>query len=289
MAHIVPIGGMRHAPAALLFCWVSLFGCVEHERGIAQTSPTVSSTPVITAGVIDDAGTVVLIPGIIGDASTLFDMRDGLLDAACPYRIEIIPWEDSDRRPLRNLADFEANLARARGIADRITRIRDERPDMPLIVLGNSGGGGLAIMAIEMLPEGVFVDRLILTAAAVSNDYDLSTVFAKCGSVVNFHSRADAIVGWGTAVFGTIDRKKALSAGHTGFIAADGSPLTHEKLTQIEWRREWIRNGHDGRHRGYRSRQWAQHELARYVAPTDDASAAICDDAVRFLSTALAY
>ncbi len=281
--------GVRRTTGALLFGLYSTLGCVAHDGEVAQTSPMVSSAPVVTAGVVDDAGTVVLIPGIIGDAATLFEMRDGLLDAACPYRIEIIPWEDSDRRPLRNLADFEANLARARGIADRLTRIRDERPDMPLVVIGNSGGGGLAIMAIEMLPEGVQVDRLILTAAAVSNDYDLSTIFAKCGSVVNFHSRADAVVGWGTTVFGTIDRKKTLSAGHTGFIGADGTPLTHEKLTQIEWRREWIRNGHDGRHRGYRSRQWAQHGLAPYVAPTDDASAAICDDAVKFFSAALAY
>lgn len=218
----------------------------------------------------EPTGTIVMIPGIVGQPSDLFGMRDGLCDAMAAggaewYEIEIIPWETSAFQPIKNLTDYEANVARARKIAARLTQLHRERPGRPLVLLGNSGGGGLAILAAEMLPAEVVLDRLVLTAAAVSNDYDLSRVEPHVKTIVNFYSPRDGIVGWGTSVFGTIDRKKTLSAGHCGFLTADGKMRAGDKLRQHEWTPEWRELGHDGSHLGYRNRKWAATVLAPHV------------------------
>lgn len=243
------------------------FGCsgpLSQIRQRVRVQPVPTNARLVTRS---SAGTIVMIPGIVGQVSDLSGMRDGLQDAmqssgGATYEIEIIPWETSAFQPFKNLTDYDANVVRAQRISERLAQIRRDRPDESLVLLGNSGGGGLAVMAVEMLPEGVMIDRLVLTAAAVSNDYDLSMVQSRCHAVVNFYSRADGIVGWGTSVFGTIDRKNTLSAGHCGFMNADGTLRNNANLTQIEWKPEWIWQGHDGSHLGYRARKWAEVVLA---------------------------
>ncbi|MBX3395670.1 MAG: hypothetical protein KF841_09915 [Phycisphaerae bacterium] len=215
------------------------------------------------------AGTIFMIPGIVGQPSELTGMRDGLCDAIAAaqleYEVEVIPWETSAFQPIRNLTDYEANKQRARRIADRLTEARRKSPGRAVILVGNSGGGGLAVMAVEMLPDDVMLDRLILTAAAVSNDYNLSIVRSRCHAIDNFYSRADGIVGWGTSLFGTIDRKNTLSAGHTGFVDARGNLLKADRINQHEWRIDWLKYGHTGSHFGYRARKWAEVILAPRV------------------------
>lgn len=230
--------------------------------------------PASAGEVSTKAGTIFMIPGIVGQPSDLSGMRDGLRDAIASahihYEVEIIPWETSALQPIRNLTDYEANKVRARRIAERLTAASRNSPERELILVGNSGGGGLAVMAVEMLPEDVMLDRLILTAAAVSNDYDLSLVRSRCRVIENFYSRADGIVGWGTSLFGTIDRKNTLSAGHTGFIDGSGNLLKADRLRQHEWRIDWLKYGHSGSHLGYRARKWAEVVLApRVIGETE--------------------
>lgn len=211
-------------------------------------------------------GHLVLLPGVEGNAWQLANMCNGLRDAGVDWTIEIIPWGSPPFHSLQNLTDYPANRARAKRISARLRQLRTENPDHPLVLCGYSGGGGLAVLAAEALDAEVTVDRIILIAAAISNEYDPTDVTARCRDrLVNIYSPRDRTVGWGTKLFGTIDRRKTLSAGHTGFVDADGSLRCEDGLMQIGWRREWRKAGHSGAHTGYLHRRWARQYLAPII------------------------
>ena len=174
-------------------------------------------------------------------------------------------------------AKLEDLLYRAQRIAARIADYHREYPDQPVTLIGYSGGGGLAVMATEALPKDILLDRLILVGAAVAPDHDLSGVLPRCAhGVINFYSAADwFILGVGTQVFGTIDRKYTSSAGHVGFLDGDGKLREAPGLTQIAWEPAWINAGHDGGHIGwlaYNPRDWMQLKVNGFVTDTLDRS-----------------
>ena len=168
-------------------------------------------------------GLIWLIPGIHGEPWMLADAQRGLRDAGVESAIEVYDWQ----RPglfgvLLNLIDIERNLEHAAKIAHEIETYYREHPDRPIDLVGYSGGGGLAIMAIEALPQEVRLRNVILVQAAISPDYDLSFALRQIdGGIINFHSRLDWVVlGLGTQAFGTMDRLYVPSAGKSGFKLA---------------------------------------------------------------------
>ncbi|HOW71287.1 MAG TPA: alpha/beta hydrolase [Phycisphaerae bacterium] len=210
-----------------------------------------------------DRGYVILLPGVEGGAWHLTDTIRGLRDGGVDHAIQPVGWG----RPLdvlTNLTDFPANKEWARRIAELTVHYRAEHPAPPITVVGFSGGGGLAVLAAEALPEHVKLDGLILVGAALSPDYDLSKPLAHVrGTLVNFYSELDWLpLGVGTAWFGTIDRKYTVSAGHVGFRTPDHRLLANDRVEQVAWRPDWIRLGHGGGHVGWLWRAWARETLA---------------------------
>ena len=122
-------------------------------------------------------------------------------------------------------------------------------------------------MVAERLAETVMLDRVILIAAAISPRYDMAGVLARTRSgLTNFYSPHDwLILGAGTSVFGTIDRRRGSSAGRVGFRDADDRLTQADRLTQIGWRREWRNLGHAGGHIGWLSAAWARAVLAPQI------------------------
>lgn len=208
-----------------------------------------------------------MLPGIEGNAWQLEGTYNGLRDAGIDQAIEIIPWGSAPLSSLPNLVDIQENRRRADRIARKIASYRQARPDAPITLMGFSGGGGLAILTLEALDEGVQVDQAVLVAAAISNRYDVDRVLPRCrDSLVNIYSRLDNVVCAGTTVFGTIDRENRVSAGHSGFIDESGAPLARDKLRQIEWTSDWIALGHYGGHLGCLAQPWARDVLATLIA-----------------------
>ena len=215
-------------------------------------------------------GTVMMLPGVEGNAWQLEHVYSGLRRAGIDQAIEIVPWGTPPLSSLRNLSDLPRNLERAQVIATKIKTLRTDYADAPLTLIGYSGGGGLAVLTLAALDESVTVDKTILVAAAISNRYDVRPLLARSKrGIVNLHSKRDGIVGAGTKVFGTIDRKKTLSAGHTGFVDDQNALTACNGLTQIEWTPAWRAYGHGGDHLGYLSRDWAEQVLAPMVVQLD--------------------
>jgi len=210
----------------------------------------------------DVSGTLILLPGI---HNTLFHLngfvemvRLGLPNFVVDRRKWGLPFLG-----IRNLRAAADNRAFARTVAADIAVLRRTQPNAPIYLMGYSGGGGVASLVLEELPDDVALDRLLLIAPAISADFEIDMHAAEHVRefVVNFASRKDLQVGLGTRLFGTIDRKNEYSAGYDGF------DVRSEKLGQWHWRETDRRFGHLGNHISYLGRRWQREFLLPAIDP----------------------
>jgi pimeloyl-ACP methyl ester carboxylesterase len=125
-----------------------------------------------------------------------------------------------------------------------IVKYQDAHPDLPVYIVGHSGGGGVAVFAAEALPSGHKIDGLVLLSPSLSRGYDLSKALANSrNGLVNFYSRND--VGFlvvGTTVIGNVDGNHGPSAGAVGFSN------TFSDLYQVPWSEDMASSGNEGGH-----------------------------------------
>lgn len=214
------------------------------------------------------SGRLIVLPGI---HNTLFHLngftemvRLGLPNFAIDRRRWGLPFFG-----IRNLRAAQDNRAFAQALASDITALRRTQPEAAIYLMGYSGGGGIAALVLEALPDDVVIDRLLLIAPAISAEFDIDRHAA--GNVrefvANFASVKDLQVGWGTRTFGTIDRKYEYSAGYGGFDAHS------DKLAQWHWRESDRRFGHFGNHISYLGRRWQREFLLPAIDPTQTRAA----------------
>lgn len=210
----------------------------------------------------DGRGRLIVLPGI---HNTLFHLN-GFLEMA---RLGL-PNFVIDRRKwglpllgIRNLRAANDNRAFAQRVAADIAAEYRANPQVPIYLMGYSGGGGVAALILEELPEDVTIDRVLLIAPAISAEFAIDRYAAESVSdfVVNFASRKDLQVGLGTHLFGTIDRKYEYSAGYEGFQASS------DKLAQWHWRKADRSFGHFGNHISYLGRRWQREFLLPAIDP----------------------
>ena len=186
--------------------------------------------------------------------------------------IQVVDWD----RPvggLVNLMDYEGNRERARCVAEEIAQYYEAYSAAPVDLVGYSGGGGLAVMVVEELPEHVSVRNVVLAQAAVSPDYNLEQTLRRTdGVLVNFYSPYDwLILGLGTRVFGTMDREKTPSAGKVGFDLEQAVPdaALRLKVEQVKWKPQMVAKGHGGGHVGMLGYYWNKCYVAPYLGGDD--------------------
>lgn len=217
-----------------------------------------------------DVGLIYMLPGIEGGEWSMSFARNAFRDAGVVSDIRMFDWK-RPLRPLSNLLDYEGNLERAREVAADIATYHAENPDGTIDIVGYSGGGGLAVMVAEALPAGFPLRNVILVQAAVSEDYDLTKALRRIdGHLINLHCDSDwFVLGVGTNVFGTMDRRNATSAGKSGFIIerAVPDPAQRRKLLQRPWDWEMLRVGHIGDHFSIITYGWNKRYVAPYLLP----------------------
>jgi hypothetical protein len=184
-----------------------------------------------------------------------FDAETGIYD-----------WTGS-RFAIAALTQRERNLLEADKVARLITRKYRAAPERPLYLSCESGGAGVAVWALERLPEDVQVEAAVLVSPALSTEYDLSAALRHVRRrMLVFPSRSDGLIlGFGTLFFGTMDRKHDKSAGLDGFTRpASADAAQYDKLEQFHYRGKMLFTyGNSGGH------AWAMypHFASAWLAP----------------------
>src|SRR5207244_4975619 len=108
-------------------------------------------------------------------------------------------------------------------------------PHRRIIITSHSAGTGIAVWALENLPDNVQIATLLMMQSALSPTYDLSKALAHVrGQAYSFWSILDPVVGGGTKLLGTVDRVNTEAAGHVGFISPKSAdPGQYQKLMQF--------------------------------------------------------
>ncbi|MEY2726941.1 MAG: hypothetical protein RLZZ458_2808 [Planctomycetota bacterium] len=119
----------------------------------------------------------------------------------------------------------------------------------------------MVLFVLESLPATVQVENALLLAAAVSRKYPLNKAASRVrGRIWNFFSPLDMpTTGLGTAVFGTMDRRHAVSAGCLGFSTHTQSP---SQLQQVCFQPQMVRHWNLGGHFGWTNSLFVRNQLA---------------------------
>jgi hypothetical protein len=204
---------------------------------------------------------------IVGKASQWALPRSGV-----NHEVIDFVWTHGKGRIFKDLQDTRYAMQKAEELAEYLRSRKAAEPDLPIYLVGKSGGTGLVLAAAEQLAPRT-LERIILLSAAVSPTYDLRPALrATRFQIVSFYSPHDQfILGWGTSQFGTIDRWYGPSAGLKGFvIPTDLNPTEralYERLVQIPWSARLIWQGHTGGHIGTSLPGFVGKEVAPWLKP----------------------
>jgi len=196
-------------------------------------------------------GTLFLLDGVGGFLLTPTLARKALRQAGASWATYLFDWHRGPRgEMLADLSCYRANRRAGLRLARIIRRRRREFPQAPLFLLSYSGGTGIAVFAAEALGRRTQLDVLVLAASALSPAYSLGAALAHARRCYALTSRRDvALLGLGTTVFGTIDRRHAAAAGLRGF--RNLGPGDHNsRFVELPWQREMSTLGHTGHHTG---------------------------------------
>jgi len=239
---------------ALAVSLVSLAGC-------GNSQPYVSELRL-------QRGLVIVLPGIEGRSLFNEAICRGLDEGGVDWAIELYDW--TSHVPLGfliNLRSERRNRGRAAAIAERIVRYQRNYPDRSVVLVGQSGGGAIAVWTCEAMLSDGKIDGVIILAAALSPEYPLATSLGNCRrGIVNFYSSGDVVLLWaGTIISGTMDGEHTSSAGRVGFTVPPAAfrPAGYDRLFQVPWRREMARRGNLGGH----LTSGAAEFVAAYVSP----------------------
>jgi pimeloyl-ACP methyl ester carboxylesterase len=206
------------------------------------------------------------LPGIGGHRSIDDSLVRGLQLGGVDGEFEIYDWTGDDMG-LKALVSRPRHTEQSRLIAARIADRFAAGPQDTIDLSGHSGGAGLAVWALEQLPQDVMVETVLLLAPALSPDYDLTAALKHVrGRLYVISSEHDPVLVAGTRAFGTIDGVKTDSAGKVGFSRpSGGDPVQYRKLVPMPYDSDWARQGNFGDHIGPMMRPFAREVLAPLI------------------------
>jgi pimeloyl-ACP methyl ester carboxylesterase len=196
----------------------------------------------------------------------------GLREGGFAGEMQIYDWT-GDAPGLPALTGRKRHHEEAAKVAGMIVERRRKHPAARIVLTAHSGGTGIAVYALEMLPEDVNVDTVLLLSPALSPTYDLSKALPRVkGKVYCFPSPYDsAVLGLGTKLFGTVDGVKGEAAGKVGFVtpekADEVTRKAYEKLVHRPYDRSWMRLGNIGNHIGPMIPTFAEKILTPLLLP----------------------
>src|SRR5688572_15668631 len=113
------------------------------------------------------------LPGIGGEMRIDHLFTQGLAQGGVEADIQIYDWTGVDRGMVA-LMQSKRHAEQSTIVAQMIEKHVRENPNQKVIVTCHSAGTGIAVWALEKLPDDVVIDELVLIASALSPQYDLS-------------------------------------------------------------------------------------------------------------------
>lgn len=199
---------------------------------------------------------IIVLPGIEGSSPCARGIVSGLRQTHPNATYEIYDWTTGHAtRMLYHVVAWNRNQSVAALLAEHIVTLQTQQPDRPIILVGHSGGGAMAIVALEQLPPGYRVHQAILLAPDLAPGHPLATSLDRTLQGIDvFHSKLDCVIlGAATTSVGTIDRVWTPAAGMVGFHSPPCSDemsvsLYATKLRQHGYEVAMSRTGHFGGH-----------------------------------------
>jgi hypothetical protein len=203
------------------------------------------------------------LPGIGGHMGIDDALLNGLKEGGISGTIALYDWTDIDRG-LPALGNQTRHREQAQIVAKRLTDYARTHPGSPITITCHSAGCGIAVFALEQLPDDVRIEQLLMMQSALSPEYDLSKALRHVRkSVYSFYSPYDPVLDWGTRGFGTVDRVFTQAAGRVGYQrSASGDETQYLKLIQFPYDSAWLKLGNVGDHIGPMNRRFAREILA---------------------------
>jgi pimeloyl-ACP methyl ester carboxylesterase len=233
--------------------------------GCATSRP--HATDILARATLADPRPLVLV---VDGAGGLGGCSTALTKTADDHAFEVVafPWSHGQGRLLLDQIDVKHARRQGRRLADAITRYKAHDSGRRIVLVAHSAGAAVALAAAEALPPHT-IDRLILLAPAVSDQYDLGpAAHAAREGVDVFCSKKDIwALGVAMRLFGTTDgRRTAAAAGRHGFRIPQDSELARQ-VRQHFWSPELISIGHNGGHYGAYSPEFIRHVLSPMLNP----------------------
>jgi pimeloyl-ACP methyl ester carboxylesterase len=144
-------------------------------------------------------------------------------------------------------------------LARRLLAFRRVHPQTRIHLIAYSGGAGIGVFALETLgPHRPIIETLLLACPALSPSYNLGPALRGVTRAYALISHKDTgILGLGTRIFGTTDRRFTSAAGCTGFKVpcdcSDEDRQAYDRLREIHWTPDLRELGHTGGHTGWAS------------------------------------
>ncbi|UCD27643.1 MAG: alpha/beta fold hydrolase [Planctomycetota bacterium] len=216
-------------------------------------------------------GYIIVLPGVEGRGRLNTNIAKGLERGGVPSAIEVYDWTAFRFFSLViNLRAMERNKREAKKIAKKIVSYQDRYPGRPVHLVGHSGGGCIAVLALEALPHYRKIQSAILLAPAITPDYYLGRALKRTQhGIWNYYSRRDVFfLRFGTTIMGTVDGRHTTAAGAVGFALPWGLDkqdrrLYGAKLHQQQYTPQMAKSGHIGTHIGWANRKF----VAEWLAP----------------------
>ena len=191
-------------------------------------------------------GLTIVLGGVEGPSFFSAQMVRGLLASGYRGAVMRVDWNDGIQfiRSITNLMNRSHHDRWAKRVAEIVAAYQREHPCAPISIVAQSGGCWIAVRTLELLPKNMRISTVALHAPAISPDYDLRPALANCThALISVEAFGDfVILGLGTLIFGTADRRHTPAAGLVGFRNPP------DKVVSMRWRPSWLNQHHFGNH-----------------------------------------
>lgn len=286
-----PATGLSRLPPVADSGEVKLAGHVagdDTQAAPRDASPPVDSDqPFVTPERLSRGYTIVVV-GVNGDNILSAGLAPGLVEGGYPGAVEVVDWT-TGFWPLfiYHLRAGKRHRTAALQIAEKIADYQARYPGREVNLVGFSAGALVAVKAVEAMPAGRQVDRVVLLAGAMAPWYDLRPALLNTRvGVWSYYQPQDVVALWaGTLLAGTADGQHIVSAGAVGFWPPrdpEERRLYDEKLVQAPYRPQMITSGNLGGHFQCVGRKFVATWIAPILSGEPDAGVAqSADRAIR--------